>query len=88
VNPAHLFLGTNADNMADKVAKGRQRNGCVRGEQHAAAKLTAADVRVIRMRLASGSAAPAIARDFGVSPEAVHGIKHGRTWTHIDKEPA
>ena len=83
INPAHLWLGTNADNMTDKVAKGRHRNGDVRGEQCAAAKLTAADVRIVKARLATGEAAPPIARDFGVSPEAVHGIKHGRTWKHI-----
>jgi HNH endonuclease len=53
VNPAHLFLGTQRDNLRDMVAKGRQ--GCVtrpdrvaRGERHGSCKLTESEVLDIR----------------------------------------
>jgi hypothetical protein len=44
VNPKHLFLGTHADNVEDKVAKGRQ----AKYENGGLAKLTQAEVRKIR----------------------------------------
>src|SRR6187455_1405138 len=46
INPDHLFVGTNADNHADKIAKDRQAKP--RGIKNAAAKLNEADVRAIR----------------------------------------
>lgn len=44
VNPNHLFLGSQAENMADMNAKGRVS----RGEAHGHAKLTETDVLDIR----------------------------------------
>jgi len=66
-NPAHLFLGTLADNAADMVAKNRQ----VRGERVIQSKLTAADVVAMRAARADGATHRELAQRFGVSVTAV-----------------
>jgi predicted nucleic acid-binding Zn ribbon protein len=52
VNPYHIFLGTDADNMADKKSKGREVHP--RGENHPSAKLTFSQVQEIREMYATG----------------------------------
>jgi hypothetical protein len=79
INPDHLFLGTNADNTADKVTKGRQHR--LRGTAHGMAKLTEADVLAIRAE--NSATAPDLASKYGVSPEAISAIRHRRNWKHI-----
>lgn len=81
VNPAHLFLGTNADNVADKTAKGRGRGG--RGEAHRNAKLTADQVREIRELAASGLTQREIAARYGVRHTAIGKILRGERWGHL-----
>lgn len=78
VNPSHLFLGSNDDNRADSVAKGRQ----ARGESHGHAKLTEDDVRAIRRLFRKGSSA-ALAKKFGVSFQTIYLVVSGGTWRHV-----
>lgn len=84
VNPGHLFLGRDEDNVADKVAKNRQARGSsigakLSGDLGGAAKLTWADVRSIRAAAVSTLQA-ALATRFGVSKSAISLIVSGRTW--------
>ena len=81
VNPRHLWLGTKADNNADRDRKGRQRSPL--GERHGQAKLTRQHVREIRARAAAGETWPALAQHFGVSRSAVQGIVHRKNWAWL-----
>lgn len=75
-NPAHLWIGTQRDNMNDKVSKGRHD----RGETHPYAVLSAAKVIEIR---ASSLAQAKLAEKFGVSRQTIGDARTGRTWKHI-----
>ncbi len=72
VNPEHLFLGTHADNMADREAKGRSPVG----EDHPKAKLTNAQVLQIRL-IGRAISQVEIGRRFGVSVSLVGHILNG-----------
>lgn len=73
-NPKHLFLGTHAENVADKVAKGRQAGRT----SHPHTKLTEADVSAIRG--STGITQTALASRYGVSQILISRIIHGQAW--------
>lgn len=90
VNPEHLFQGTNKDNMADMMSKGRN----AKGESSGAAKLTDDVVREIRRLYAEGTwssllgrtvpvTAAEMGRTLGVSQSCVMEVVKGNTWKHV-----
>lgn len=83
VNPDHLFLGTQQDNVDDKVAKGR--HPVRRGEKHHNASFT--DDQVRELRALGLSAAASMSEQLGVARAAVVRAVSGRTWAHLDVAP-
>lgn len=75
VEPNHLFLGTGADNMRDKLLKKRQN--LPRGEQHWNSRLTDTDVRMIFELSATGLSQRAIGNELGCSQQHVGDILRG-----------
>jgi hypothetical protein len=91
VNPAHLFLGTKADNNTDRRAKGRdgdhrgEKNGAygknlTAGEKNGQHKLTWGDIPYIRLLFAAGASRRSVAKRYGVSHTVVRRIVHEKTW--------
>ena len=82
-NDRHWFTGTQADNNADKMQKGRQRN--LRGGQHPNAQLSEEQVRAIRQSHAAGGITYGeLAPLFGISKSLVSQIVARTAWKHVD----
>lgn len=78
VRPDHLFVGSQAENIADMFAKGRRPAPRGRfGSQNHKVTLTAAQVADIRRR--GGENQHALGREFGVSQSTVWRIQRGET---------
>lgn len=81
VNPEHLLLGTNADNVADMVAKGR--NVVLRGPQKFLAKLTLEDLRDVRLRLDAGETRRSIANIYDIHETQISRIATGNSYSGV-----
>ena len=81
VNPEHLFLGTAADNAADRVSKGRS----VVGEKVRGAILDSASVISLLDDVRNGMRMPAAAKKYGVAYGTVYAIVTGVNWKHIPR---
>ena len=80
VNPGHFFLGNQADNAADMVAKGRSPDRS--GERNGRTKLTANDIAAIR---ADTRARAAIAEAFKISMTQLFRIRRGESWSCLPR---
>lgn len=76
INPDHLEAGTQADNIKDKVERGRQASGSSIG----VSKLTETDVKNIR---SSGLKVSFLASSYGVSTVSIRNILRRKTWQHV-----
>jgi HNH endonuclease len=80
VNPDHLYLGTQKQNIHDCIQ--RLRRGNISGENHPSHRLTLQDVANIR---ADRRAQETIAREYGITQSHVSHLKHGDSWRNGDK---
>ena len=77
INPNHLEIGTLADNVRDRVERGRSAVGSRNGR----AKLTEDQAKAIKgLDLISVSL---LARVFDVDRKTIRQIRQGKTWKHV-----
>lgn len=81
-NPAHLQMGTHADNMRDKVERGRSKIW-THSTKTPRAKLTEHDVRQIRQQRKDGATDTALMLLYEVSRATIHGVIYGRHYKDI-----
>jgi|WetSurMetagenome_2_1015567.scaffolds.fasta_scaffold29718_5 hypothetical protein len=87
VNPDHLFLGTQQDNIDDCRNKGRANTSHnfkkIYGSSNGSSHITEQDVLNIRLRYDKGVQQKILANQFGIGRATVWAIVHRHSWTHI-----
>ena len=83
VNPEHLVLGTQKENMYDMIKKGRHKPS--KGESSGTAKLTSDDVFKIREAVKFKSQRE-VAKMFGVGKTQVGNIVSRKRWAHLPEQ--
>lgn len=81
VNPAHLEVGSQLDNVQDMIDRGRGNHAS--GERIWSAKLSNAAVRTIRKRLRDGETVSGIAKDMGLNRLLVYNIAARKTYANV-----
>jgi hypothetical protein len=81
MNLRHLYLGTPADNMRDRTARGRTKGP--KGERNHSAKLTEDDVRLMRQMRNKGASLTEIMQRFNITACPASMAYRGLTWRHV-----
>lgn len=79
-NPLHLYIGTQQDNMRDKILANRQAKGSKNGNS----KLTEYDVKKIKQMLKNGEKIKNVSDIFNVSTTQIRNINDLSQWKHIE----
>lgn len=85
INPNHLFVGTQKENIADSIKKGRFKFNLKpqRGEANGRAILTSKKVKSMRVLHRRGSSIERLQEIFGVSRGCVCKIIYYQNWKHL-----
>ena len=81
INPQHLLIGTQQDNVADRKERGR----CAKGQTNSKTKLTIENVLEIRRRYVARckvNGGCALGREFGVRDSTISRLIDGTNWQH------
>lgn len=79
INPEHLFLGNQSDNIKDMDKKDRRAKG-----EFAKSKMLDEEVKQIKQYLLNGERICDLAREHKVNWRTIYDIKKSRTWKHIN----
>ena len=79
VNPSHLWIGTQLDNIRDCISKSRN----ALGEKQGIARLTDELVRKIRLEWPQLNQC-ALANKYGLNHGTIWKVVHRKTWRHVE----